>query len=152
MTREEAKHILCIKIGNVAEGIVDAIYDAFDGKLEAKNVFITYNKEQLKAKDERIDDQRSVIIGVQNAIIAKDEEIERLKDDVGIMQHIVSNYKLQAKQARSIVAMLFWEWKKHKRKYLSYKTRSSNAGWGAYEQANISKALFDNAYKILKDI
>ena len=35
------------------------------------------HEAQLKAKDERIDDQRSVIIGVQNAIIAKDEEIAK---------------------------------------------------------------------------
>ena len=66
----------------------------------------------------------------------------------------ISNYRYNKERhskARSIVAMLFWEWKKHKRMYELTK-------FGSYlaithlNNAALTKIILDKAYKMLKDI
>ena len=69
----------------------------------------------------------ALVTGIYNdheaQLKAKDEEIERLKGKTQILEVLVDNTKdiIEAQtrmcktKARSIVAMLFWEWKKDKR-------------------------------------
>ena len=89
---------------------------------------------------------------------AKDEEIERLncrayhaEGYINDLHNHPKDKKFYDAKARKIVAMLFWEWKKRKRLYIANGHRSSNAGWGLYEQANLMEVMFKQAYKILKD-
>lgn len=79
------------------------------------------------------------------------EEIRSLQNDLAMAKEIIKNQKKQIFKGRKIVAMLFWEWKKRKRLYLANGHRSSNAGWGLYEQANLMKVVFEKAYKMLKE-
>ena len=89
---------------------------------------------------------------------AKDEEIERLKADKECAKDVINWHEKECKQyiklhhtkARSIVAMLFWEWRKHKRMYELSK-------FGSYlaithlNNATLSKLIFQQAYKQLKE-
>lgn len=91
-------------------------------------------------------------------IKAKDEEIERLKADKECAKDVINWHEKECKQyiklhhtkARSIVAMLFWEWRKHKRMYELSK-------FGSYlaithlNNATLSKLIFQQAYKMLKE-
>lgn len=63
---------------------------------------------------------------------------------------VIITHKVAISKARSIVAMLFWEWRKHKRMYELTK-------FGSYlaithlNNATLSKLIFQQAYKMLKD-
>ena len=71
---------------------------------------------------------------------AKDEEIVKLKLEV-----LNSFPKIANSKSRSIVAMLFWEWKRLER---FAKESCSNI---YYTKAEKAEDLFKQAYKILKD-
>ena len=58
--------------------------------------------------------------------------------------------KFLDRKARSIVAMLFWEWRKHKRMYELTKFVSYLA-ITHLNNATLSKLIFQQAYKMLKD-
>ena len=100
---------------------------------------------------------------------AKDEEIERLEDQLSSVHNIMyrngysdaidcydtfGNFNTRHKpnaKARSIVAMLFWEWKRRNRLYIENKYRNPSANLALYKQANLMQEVFQEAYKILKD-
>ena len=88
---------------------------------------------------------------------AKDEEIERLKADCEVRLDTWRSkiwnmpYYAETKKARSIVAMLFWEWKKQNRLYIENKYRNPSANLALYKQASLMQETFQEAYKILKD-
>ena len=75
-------------------------------------------------------------------IKAKNEEVERLKKEdkktIGGLGGLIAENMREAKKARSIVAMLFWESKRYTRIGL---TLNSNSMYRA----------FNRAYKMLKD-
>ena len=124
MTREEAKEVLIIKagLGGFVENIIDQIYNDHEAQLKAK-----------------------------------DEEIERLKDQLSSVHNIMyrngysdaidcydtfGNFNTRHKpntKARSIVAMLFWNYK-------------HNLFAFDVEATVIveSKRIFEKAYKMLK--
>lgn len=93
----------------------------------------------------------------KEVIIKKDKEIERQKNINNELLYtpfkkmMREEINAERKKARSIVAMLFWEWKRKQRLYLNHKSRSDKVGWGLYEQANIANTLFAVAHKMLKD-
>lgn len=88
---------------------------------------------------------------------AKDEEIERLncrayhaEGYINDLHNNPKDKKFYYAKARSIVAMLFWEWRKHQRMYELSK-------FGSYlavthlNNATLSKLIFKQAYTMLKD-
>lgn len=116
------------------------------------------HEAQLKAKDDEIRRLNNLyadtIKDLGDALI----EIERLKADKECAKDVINWHEKECKQyiklhhtkARSIVAMLFWEWRKHKRMYELTK-------FGSYlaithlNNATLSKLIFQQAYKILKE-
>lgn len=85
---------------------------------------ISEHEAQLKAKDEAFNLLAETVY--MKAIREKDEEIERLKEDyekrLDKWRSKIWNmpYYAETKTARSIVAMLFWEWKEAKRHLEQY--------------------------------
>lgn len=85
---------------------------------------------------------------------AKDEEIEGIKRDLTAFSMILD--EPADTKARSIVAMLFWEWKKHKQTLREKRdeennetpSRDSLAWFWIVAQSEI---LFKKAYAMLKD-
>ena len=81
---------------------------------------------------------------------AKDEEIERLKADKecaknmmkGLVDGIIITHKVAISKARSIVAMLFWEYKKLR--------CASDGYFHSDEEIENAYYTFKNAYKMLK--
>lgn len=87
---------------------------------------------------------------------AKDEEIKELKDQLSTTHNIMylngysdaidcydtfGKFNIRSKpnaKARSIVAMLFWEWRKWKR-------------WVGGAHADVHRVVFEKAYAMLKD-
>ena len=134
MTREEAKQTILIKSKSYESAhqnyihllslhkIIDDIFDEHEAQLKAKN-------EKIKDLGCRLYHAEGYISDLHN----------NLKDK-----------KFYDKKARSIVAMLFWEWRKHKRMYELTKFVSYLAviHWN---NATLSKLIFQKAYKMLKD-
>lgn len=108
MTREERKTYIKAFYATAIYGELEHLVDEVYGDFEA----------QLKAKDEEI------------------EELQVLTSDL-LIEGLL-NKKEQDAKARSIVAMLFWEWKKDK--------RLSN-----YIGELRVKNIFNKAYKMLKE-
>lgn len=96
---------------------------------------------QIKVKDEEIN--------------KLEERVKNLHDDVCCMMDRNIRFKNQAKKSRSIVAMLFWEWKKHKQTLKEKRdeennetpSRDSLAWFWIVAQSEI---LFKKAYAMLK--
>ena len=89
---------------------------------------------------------------------AKDEEIKGLRCRTyhaeGYINDLHNNpkdKKFYDKKARSIVAMLFWEWKRRIRLYIENKYRNPSANLALYKQASLIQEVFKEAYKMLKD-
>ena len=104
-----------------------------------------FYEAQLKAKDEEIKELGEIVqqylIPSKNydAIIRdKDEEIVKLK-----LELFRSSPKIANKKTRSIVAMLFWEYKK-----LRY---TSDGYFHSDEEIENAYYTFKKAYKMLKD-
>lgn len=76
----------------------------------------------------------------------RDEEIVKLKIEV-----LNSFPKIAAIKARSIVAMLFWEWKKSIRESNDCKFYDDEFNDGGYWYIKAKEEMFKQAYKILKD-
>lgn len=112
------------------------------------------------------DDINQIYNDHEAQIKAKDEEIERLKDQLSSVHNLMyrngysdaidcydtfgkfnTKYKPNAK-ARSIVAMLFGEWRKDKRIYENANRFTKNI---SELYVNCSELSFKKAYKILKD-
>lgn len=136
MTREEAKdqiidnlHIPSKKFAesyNIVKYTVDFIFDEHEA--------------QLKAKDEEIEglkDSVSITMDMSKALL------EELTQERKIKEYLVSNFKHQNK-ARSIVAMLFWEYRKKHREYFPF------AQFERGYLLALSRA-FDKAYAMLKE-
>ena len=118
---------------------------------------VTVDKDHIKSL-EKADDVIDQIYNDHEAQLkAKDELIKDLECRAyhaeGYINDLHNNpkdKKFYDKKARSIVAMLFWEWKKHKRMYGLSK-------FGSYlavthlNNATLSKLIFQQAYKMLKD-
>ena len=135
-----------------------------------KQIKLLQSNSCLKDKDEEIKELGEIVqqylIPSKNydAIIkAKDEEIERLKDQLSSVHNIMyrngysdaidcydtfGNFNTRHKpnaKARSIVAMLFWEWRKSEARIYA-----TNIKWKT-GRAFQSQILFEAAYKILKE-
>lgn len=96
------------------------------------------------------------IIDIEAQLKAKDEEIIRLfndrEEERKIKAYIIEcgkeMIKLERKKARSIVAMLFWEWKKqceNRRKY------NDHHNFAREQKRSEAYYCFQKAYKMLKD-
>ena len=88
---------------------------------------------------------------------AKDEEIERLNCRAYHAEGYISDLhnnpkdkKFYDAKARSIVAMLFFEWKKAKREAKALMHTEYQNGFRD-EKEDIAEELFKQAYKMLKD-
>ena len=88
---------------------------------------------------------------------AKDEEIERLNCRAYHAEGYISDLhnhpkdkKFYDAKARSIVAMLFWEWKKAKREAKALMHTEYQNGFRDGKE-DIAEELFKQAYKMLKD-
>ena len=171
MTREERKAYIksfyAPAIYGNLENLVDQVYGDHEAQLEEVKFAITVlnknlelNSELLKAKDEKIqklnDAYANVVCDFEGAVM----EIERLKTrpkinfkdlskDMWAVTREIRHVKHE--KARSIVAMLFWEWKKRNRLYIENKYRNPSANLALYKQANLMQEVFQEAYKILKD-
>ena len=131
----DRKHINSLK---KADEVIDQIFDEHEAQLKAKD-------EEIKELGEIVQQYLIPSKNYDAIIKAKDEEIVRLK-----LELFRSSPKIANKKTRSIVAMLFWEWRKHKRMYELTK-------FGSYlaithlNNATLSKLIFQQAYKMLKD-
>ena len=159
MTREQAKSKIRMSV------IVDVKHiDSLKKADEVTDQIFDYHEAQLKAKENDLERQDMIIKCLsmdldskEKQLKAKDEEIKglgcRIYHAEGYINDLHNNpkdKKFYDKKARSIVAMLFWEWKKHKRMYELTK-------FGSYlaithlNNATLSKLIFQQAYKMLKD-
>ena len=82
-------------------------------------------------------------------IKAKDEEIEKLKSALSktISKDIVGGFKLGDRKSRSIVAMLFWEWKKQCKNCKQYNDHT----FAREQKRSEAYYCFKKAYAMLKD-
>ena len=158
MTREQATQnideidFLTWQI-DIIEDMLDQIFNNHEAQLKAKesdlerqdmiikclNIDLDNKEKLLKAKDEEIKELGEIVqqylIPSKNydAIIkAKDEEIVKLK-----LELFRSSPKIANKKTRSIVAMLFWEWRRLETE-------------GITEEAFAAKVCFYKAYALLK--
>ena len=102
MTREQMKSLFTIHTNGQDEWIrvdkriykkaIDKIYDAHEA--------------ELKAKDERIEAQSSVIIACQNAILQKDERITELETERDKYNTIAANLQISRQKAYDNIAEL----------------------------------------------
>ena len=139
--------------------------DTLDIKTAKEMVNIIFNdhEAQLKEVNRVKEDFRKVALDLdaeaselREQLKAKDEEIERLKGKTQILEVLVDNTKdiIKAQtrmcrtKARSIVAMLFWEWRRDKRIYENANRFTKNI---AELYVNCSELSFRKSYKILKD-
>lgn len=110
---------------------------------------------------------KKYIKSLEAQLKAKDEEIERLKEALEVLtvmcelgiktqdkySKIIQKMKVLNK-ARSIVAMLFWEWKRQKKVFQKYheayghNNSLTNCYRGIFEQALMD---FNKSRKMLKD-
>ena len=116
MTREEAKQTIFTKSRSYESAHQNYIHLLSLHKI-IDDIFDEH-EVQLKAKDEEIEKLRTVLTQIS-------------------CQSIVGGFKLGENKARSIVAMLFWEWKKYTDKY--------------DQRAEKAEELFKKAYAMLKD-
>ena len=107
---------------------------------EAKNLLYDKHGEDDKLIDQIYDDHEA-------QLKAKDEEIIKLYNKFGEANEksVRNGYKLGISKARSIVAMLFWEWRNSEARIYA-----TNIKWKA-GRAFQSQILFDAAYKMLKE-
>ena len=147
-----------IKSLEKADEVIDQIFNDHEAQLKAKesdlerqdmiikclNIDLDNKEKLLKAKDEEIKELGEIVqqylIPSKNydAIIkAKDEEIVKLK-----LELFRSLPKIANKKTRSIVAMLFWEYKKAQ----NFKSLIGAAGY-----VKTAEDLFNKAYAMLKD-
>ena len=91
--------------------------------------------------------QSELIDDLYSQLKQRDDEIERLKHK-RIVQ-ICGFDKRSDNTSRSIVAMLFWEWRKDKRIYENANRFTKNI---AELYVDCSELSFRKAYKMLKDI
>ena len=143
----------------------------FQGGYTIALVTEIYNdhEAQLKAKDEKLKQLDDAYSKVASDFESAVMEIEGLKDQLSSVHNIMyrngysdaidcydtfGNFNTRHKpnaKARSIVAMLFWEWKKRNRLYIENKYRNPSANLPLYKQANLMQEVFQEAYKMLKD-
>ena len=123
-----------------------------------------YNDHEAQLKENDLERQDMIIKCLsmdldskEKLLKAKDEEIKGLECRIYHAEGYISDLhnnpkdkKSYDKKTRSIVAMLFWEWRKHKRMYELTKFVSYLAviHWN---NATLSKLIFQKAYKMLKD-
>lgn len=97
------------------------------------------HEAQLKAKDKDI----QIVMDMSKNLL------NELKTERDIKKYLIKDLKKQNK-ARSIVAMLFWEWKKAKNVVKKHEQKGEDVSYGktvmyAREQ------MFKKAYSMLKD-
>lgn len=114
--------------------------------------YIKSLEAQLKAKESDLERQDMIIKCLsmdldskEKLLKAKDEEIKVLECRAYHAEGYISDLhnnpkdkKFYDKKARSIVAMLFWEWRKWKR-------------WVGKTHADVHRVVFEKAYAMLKD-
>ena len=91
------------------------IYNDHEAQLKAKNEHLKEFKEAFELQKEAIQSMKQ---SFEELLKAKDEEIDRLKKINNELLYTPykkmarEEIKAERKKARSIVAMLFWEWKR----------------------------------------
>ena len=101
MTREEIKNWWDDLFG--AKFKNSATYRAVEEKLDQ---ICDAHEAELKAKDERIEAQSSVIIACQNAILQKDERIAELETERDKYNTIAANLQISRQKAYDNIAEL----------------------------------------------
>ena len=144
-------------ISNLVSNLIDKIFDEHEAQIKAKDEEIEVSRAQRDGAIAVVQDHRAYTAKKCLEIKQRDEEIERLNCRVYHAESYINDLhnhpkdkKFYDAKARSIVAMLFWEWRKHKRMYELTK-------FGSYlavthlNNATLSKRIFQKAYKMLKD-
>ena len=98
MTIEEAKKEL--------KALADAMNKWNPFNAEKVNTIVSTIEAELKAKDERIEAQSSVIIACQNAILQKDERIANLSAERDKYNTIAANLQISRQKAYDNIAEL----------------------------------------------
>ena len=136
MTRETIKeYILQIK----SQDGTEALYNRWEPDIlvEVINEIFNDHEAQLKAKDEEIKELECRTYHAEGCIsdLHNSPKVKKFYD----------------KKARSIVAMLFWEWKKSIRESGDNTFYNDEFDDGNYWFVNAKEQSFKQAYKILKD-
>ena len=141
----------CCRIETNLSNLIGEIFNDHEAQLKAKDEEI----ERLTAKLTLCDDAYSKVANdFESAVM----EIERLKEALEVLtvmcelgiktqdkySKIIQKMKVLNK-ARSIVAMLFWEWRKYNS---NFKNEENSFIQG---RASKTKKLFYKAHKMLKD-
>ena len=141
------------------EAHVNDLRNAIDRYMEEAAMYksiLDKAEAQLKAKDDEIKELGEIVqqylIPSKNydaIIIDKDKDIEMLRAIVAktISKDIVGGFKLGDKKARSIVAMLFWEWKKQCKNCEQY----NDHAFAREQKRSEAYYCFKKAYAMLKD-
>lgn len=108
---------------------------------------MSWNKTYSKSLEEKVARLKNVNYELREQLKAKSKEIKKPQKDSSIMN---SALVLQRRNARSIVAMLFWEWRKALRK-TSKNTVYAEFSNRDYWYLIAKKEAFKQAYKMLKD-
>ena len=145
MTREEALKLL----GGVLQGYllkddINQIYNDHEAQLKlASDVYSTdkmHMYQELKAKDEEIRRLNNLYADTIKELGKLDDAYSKVAYDFESAVMEIERLKIETKKARSIVAMLFWEWKKSQR--WAGKNHFASKG---------NEDAFKKAYKMLKD-
>ena len=144
--------------------VIDQIYNNHEAQLEAKDEEIEVLHSHLKTIDE---DYSALASDFESAVM----EIDGLKDQLSSVHNIMyrngysdaidcydtfGNFNTRHKpnaKARSIVAMLFWEWRKAEARYKAeWSNKRDNRQLSLLSiSSSKSELLFKQAYKMLKD-
>ena len=153
MTREERKTYIkafyATAIYGELEHLVDEVYGDFEAQLKAKESDLERQDMIIKCLSMDLDSKEKLLK-------SKDEEIKVLECRAYHAEGYISDLhnnpkdkKFYDKKARSIVAMLFWEWRKDKRIYeTTSKYKKEKEIVKLY--ANCSELSFIKAYAMLK--
>ena len=164
MTREDAKDKMLTESVQYKNGLrtvalrkinnfIDKIFDEHEAQLKAKESDLERQDMIIKCLSMDLDSKEKLLK-------AKDEEIKVLECRAYHAEGYISDLhnnpkdkKFYDKKARSIVAMLFWEWRKAETRYQEeWKTKRDNRQLSLLSISSYkAEVLFKQAYKMLKD-
>ena len=150
MTREEAIDLAIDEHDcKYAEEFVDKIYNEHEAQLKAKESDLERQDMIIKCLSMDLDSKEKLLKAKDELINDLECRAYHAEGYINDLHNNPKDKKFYDKKARSIVAMLFWEWRKHKRMYGLSK-------FGSYlavthlNNATLSKLIFQKAYAMLK--